>query len=101
MLKLGLVVRMHAKPGKEAEVAEFLAGALPMAEAERFMPLWCAFRGQNGDFYIVDAFSDESGRELHLAGSIAHTLQRKAPELFDQPPHIEKLDVIAAKLSSL
>jgi quinol monooxygenase YgiN len=98
MVKLGLVVRMHAKPGKEAEVAEFLASALPMAQAESFMPTWFALRGAHGTFYIVDAFQDEAGRELHLAGSIAHTLMRKAPELFDEHPHIDKVDVIAAKL---
>ena len=98
MVKCGLVVRMRAKPGKETEVAEFLAGAQAMAAAERFMPAWLALRAQNGEFLIVDAFGDESGRELHLSGSIAQTLMRRAPELFDGQPHIEKVDVIAAKL---
>jgi quinol monooxygenase YgiN len=97
MVKFGLVVRMRAKPGKETEVADFLASALAMAESERFMPVWFAFRGQEGDFFIVDAFGDEGSRELHLAGSIAQTLLRRAPELFDEPPRIEKVDVIAAK----
>jgi quinol monooxygenase YgiN len=98
MVKHGLVVRLHAKPGREAEVAEFLACAQPMAQAENFMPVWFALRGQRGVFYIVDAFEDERSRELHLAGSIAHTLMCKAPELFDEDPHIEKVEVIAGKL---
>jgi hypothetical protein len=97
MVKCGLVVRMQAKPGKETEVADFLASALAMAESERFMPVWFAFRGQNREFFIVDAFGDDGSRELHLAGSIAHTLLRRAPELFEGHPHIEKVDVIAAK----
>ena len=29
MVKLALLARMEAKPGKEEEVAEFLRGALP------------------------------------------------------------------------
>jgi hypothetical protein len=89
---------MHAKPGKEAEVAEFLASSQARAQAENFMPVWLAFRGQHGAFYIVDAFDEETGRELHLSGSIAHTLQRRAPDLFDEQVHIEKVDVIASKL---
>ena len=33
MVKLALFVRLEAKPGKEAAVADFLAGALPLANA--------------------------------------------------------------------
>jgi quinol monooxygenase YgiN len=98
MVKLGLVVRLHAKPGKEAEVEKFLADALPAVNAEEFTPVWFALRGQNGHFYIVDAFKDETGREWHLGGSIAAALMHKAPDLFDEHPHIEKVDVIASKL---
>jgi hypothetical protein len=34
MSKLGFLVTMVAKPEKADELAEFLAGALPLAEAE-------------------------------------------------------------------
>jgi quinol monooxygenase YgiN len=98
MVHLGLVVRLRAKPGKEREVHEFLAGALPWARAEEFTPAWLALRGEGGTFYIVDAFADEAGREKHLSGSIASELLKRAPELFAEPPHIEKVEVCAAKL---
>ena len=40
MAKLALVVRLVAKSGKEEEVAKFLAGALPLANAEAFTSVW-------------------------------------------------------------
>ena len=32
MVTVGVLARLEAKPGKEEEVATFLAGALPLAE---------------------------------------------------------------------
>ena len=49
-------------------------------------------------FGIFDAFPDESGRQAHLSGRLAAALMEKTPELFAQPPAIEKVDVLAAKL---
>ncbi|MDB5112428.1 MAG: hypothetical protein JWR67_3542, partial [Mucilaginibacter sp.] len=34
MVKLALLARLEAKPGKEEEVAAFLKGALPLAQQE-------------------------------------------------------------------
>jgi quinol monooxygenase YgiN len=98
MVKLGFVVRMHAKPGRERDVAEFLKSAMPAVRAEEFMPLWFALEGPNGVFYIVDAFDDEGGREQHLCGQVASELIKQAPDLFTDPPHLEKVDVLAAKV---
>lgn len=47
---------------------------------------------------IFDAFADDSGRQAHLSGQIAAALTKRAPELLAQPPVIERVDVIAAKL---
>ena len=98
MIRNALVVKLQAKPGKEKELADFLEAALPAAQAEEFTPVWFAVRADHGVFYIFDAFADEAGRELHLSGSIAAGLMRHAPELLVHPPHIEKVDVLAAKL---
>lgn len=43
--------------GKEEQVAAFLAGALPAAQAEAFTPAWFALRASHDVFYIVDAFA--------------------------------------------
>jgi len=34
MVTVGLLVTLEAKPGKEGELAAFVAGALPLAQAE-------------------------------------------------------------------
>jgi quinol monooxygenase YgiN len=70
MVKVALLVRLEAKPGKEQDVG------------------------------IFDAFPDEAGRQAHLSGEVAAALMAKAAELFAKPPSIEKFDVLAAKLPS-
>ena len=49
-------------------------------------------------FGIFDAFPDEAGRSAHLSGRVAAALMEKASDLLAQPPTIEKVDVLAAKL---
>lgn len=97
-VKVALVVRLVAKPGKEDEVAKFLASAEPLARAETFTPAWLALRTEPSVFYIVDAFASDEDRGKHLAGDIAKALMAKAGELLSEPPKIEKADVLASKL---
>ena len=98
MVKLALFVRLEAKPGKETEVESFLRGGLAVVEEEPATTAWFAIRLGPSTFGIFDAFPDESGRQAHLAGRVAAALKAKASELFAQPPVIEKVDVLAAKL---
>jgi quinol monooxygenase YgiN len=95
---VALVVRLVAKPGKEEEVAEFLAGALPLARAESFTPVWYALRTAPNTFWIVDAFANDADRTKHLTGDIARALMGRAEELLAEPPEIAKAEVLAAKL---
>jgi hypothetical protein len=46
MIKVGLLARLVAKPGKEEEVANFLAGALPLAQGEKDTVVWYAIRSR-------------------------------------------------------
>jgi quinol monooxygenase YgiN len=98
MVKVALVVRLVAKAGKEEELGGFLASAQPLAQREAFTPAWFAFRSEGPVFYIVDAFANDGDREKHLGGDIARALMAKAPELLAEPPKIEKVDVLGAKL---
>jgi quinol monooxygenase YgiN len=98
MTKVGLLVRLEAKPGKEAEVESFLRGGLPIVEAEPDTTAWFAIRFGPTTFGIFDAFPSDEGRQAHLSGRVAAALMAKAPELLAQPPAIEKVDVLAAKL---
>ena len=97
MLALSLFVRLEAKPGKENDVAAFLAQGLQMANQEATTPLWFALRLGPTTFGVFDAFRDENGRQAHLNGPIAQALMAKAPELFAKAPAIEPLEVLGSK----
>jgi quinol monooxygenase YgiN len=98
MVAVGLLVRLVARPGKEAEVASFLEGGLALVQEEPATVAWFAIRLGPSEFGIFDAFPDDAGRQAHLAGRVADALMAQAAELFEQPPVIEPVDVIAAKL---
>jgi quinol monooxygenase YgiN len=98
MVKTALFVRLHAKPGKEAEVESFLRGGLAVAAAEPATTAWFALRLGPAAFGIFDAFPDEAGRQAHLSGRLAAALMAKAPELFAEPPAIEQIEILADKL---
>lgn len=98
MVKVGLVVRLVAKAGKEETLKNFLAGAEPLANAEGFTPAWFALQTEPNVFYIVDAFATDADRDKHLNGEIAKALLAKAPELLAEPPKIEKADVLGSKI---
>ncbi len=95
--RLALFVRLHAKPGKEDEVASFLSGALELVRAETGTRSWYALRFDEATFGIFDTFADEKGRQAHLTGAVADALMQKAPELFREAPVIEELDLLAVK----
>ena len=94
-----MLVRLVAKPGREEEVAAFLSSALPLAQAEAATIVWFALRLSKNEFGIFDAFPDDAGRKAHLNGPIAAALMAKAGELLAEPPKIESVDLLAAKLN--
>src|SRR5438270_12176192 len=98
MVNFALAVKLEAKPGKEAEVEKFLRDGLSIVRQEPATAAWFALRFGKSTFGIFDAFPVEAGRQAHLAGRVAAALMQKAPELLAQPPSIEKVEVIAAKL---
>jgi quinol monooxygenase YgiN len=99
MVTVGVLARLEAKPGKEEEVANFLARALPLAQQEEATTAWFAIRLGPSTFGIFDVFPDEAGRDAHLTGPIATALMGKADELLSQPPTIEQVDLLASKLA--
>ncbi len=98
MVTKGLLVRLEAKPGKEAEVERFLEGGRPLVEDEPATTAWFGIRLGPSTFGIFDVFPDDAGRNAHLSGQVAAALGETASELFSQEPSIEKIDVIASKL---
>ena len=98
MVKVALFVKLEAKPGKEEEVAGFLRSGLQIVQGEPATTAWFAIQFGPSTFGIFDAFPDDSGRQAHLSGQVAAALMAKAPDLLAEPPSIQKVDVLAAKL---
>lgn len=97
MVSKGLVVKMVAKNDTTDEVAQFLTGALELANAEPGTPIWLALRTDETTFWIVDAFPGDTERQAHLDGPIAAALMENADRLLASPPEINPADVLAAK----
>jgi quinol monooxygenase YgiN len=98
MVSVALLVRLEAKPGKEGDVEAFLRGGLAVVQEEPATIAWFAIRLGPSTFGIFDAFPDDAGRQAHLSGRVAAALMARAPELLSEPPVIEKIDILAAKL---
>ncbi len=100
MVTVGLWVPLEAKPGKEEDVAAFLASAQALVDEEPETTAWFAARLGPSSFAIFDVFPDDSGRQAHLTGKVAEALMAQAEDLFATPPDIQQVDVIASKLAS-
>ncbi len=99
-VKLGLLVTLEAKPGKEDEVAAFLRGGLSIVEQETGTVAWYAIRQSASTFGIFDTFGTEDGRQAHLSGDVATSPGQIAAELLAAPPDIRPVEILAAKTAS-
>lgn len=97
MVDRGFLATLVAKPGKEQELAAFLASALPLAQGEAGTVTWYAIRIDDRTYGIFDTFENEDARQAHINGPIASALMAKADELLAEPPSIKPIDVLAAK----
>ncbi len=98
MISKGLLVRLEAQHGKDAEVADFLRSAVAAVQSESGTRAWFAVQFGRSQFGIVDFFESDDARDAHLSGAVAEALTQRSDELFAQPPDIRKIDVLANKL---
>jgi quinol monooxygenase YgiN len=98
MNKLGLLVRIEAKPEYADRVEALLRDALQLAQQEDRTVAWFAFRQSATTFGIFDSFDDEEGRQGHLKGRIAAALMEAAPTVLSEAPDIRPVDLLAVKL---
>jgi quinol monooxygenase YgiN len=98
MTTKGLLVRLQAREGKEADVEAFLRSAEALVREEPATTAWFAVRSGKSQYGIFDAFEDEQARAAHLSGAVAQGLGQRADELFASAPEIHRLDVLADKL---
>jgi quinol monooxygenase YgiN len=99
MTQFALYVEMKAKPGREEDVATFLAKARDLVMAETGTVVWFAVRFDKATFAIFDAFNDEAGRNAHLNGAVAAALMANAADLLATAPEIRQPSVLADKFS--
>lgn len=96
--RIGLLVLLTAKPGKEEAVKQFLSGALELVNEEPQTESWYAFQIDSKTFGIFDTFSSEEGRQAHLSGKVAEALLANAAELLDNfnaATDIQAIDLLA------
>ena len=96
MEAIGLLVKLEARPGKEADAEAFLKSAQPLALNEEATLKWYAIKIGPRKFGIFDTFADEAGRNAHLTGEIAKALGARANELFATPPQVAKVEILAS-----
>jgi quinol monooxygenase YgiN len=98
-MRVGLLVRIEAKPEYADEVEAMLRGAQQLAEQEKGTVAWFAFRENATTFGVFDTFGDEQGRQAHLAGRIAAALGEAAQTKLRVPPVIAPVDLLGTKVS--
>jgi quinol monooxygenase YgiN len=96
-MKIGLLVRIEAKPEHAAEVRRMLADALEPARQEPQTLAWFAFQESETVFGVFDTFEDEDGRQVHLDGAIAAALMQATPKL-SAAPDIHRIDLLGVKV---
>jgi len=96
-VKLGVLARLEAKPGKGDELASFLKQGRQIAAAEEGTVTWYAFKLGENSFGIFDTFEDEAGRDAHVDGEIPKALAQVAPELLAEDPDIQLIELVAVK----
>jgi hypothetical protein len=95
MEAIGLLVTLEARAGKEADAEAFLRAARPLALNEQATLKWYAIKIGPRKFGIFDTFANDAGRNAHLTGDIAKALGARASELFEVPPQVDKMEVLA------
>lgn len=93
----GLLVRIEANPGREADVETFLNNGLELVLGEPGTTAWFAIQLGPSTYGIFDVFPNDQGRHAHLNGKVAAALMENVGELYGEPV-LERLDVLASKL---
>lgn len=95
--RVGLFVRLEAKPGSEADVEARLRAGLAAVLEEPDTTAWLALRLGPTSFAVVDAFPHETGRQFHLEAG-KYRVNGELAQLLAEPPSFTFTDVVAVKL---
>jgi quinol monooxygenase YgiN len=97
-MKIGLLVRIEAKPEYADQVEATLRGAQDLAEQEQNTVAWFAFRRDATSFGVFDTFDNEQARQSHLQGPIAVALGEIAQTMLSSAPVITPVDLLGIKV---
>lgn len=99
MSHVSAIVTFEAQPGKGDEVAALIAATLPKALQESPMPIWLVLQSEiNPDLvYIVDVFTDATGRDAHVEDEAAKQIFATVPEHLAKPVNIAPMKLHAVK----
>jgi len=98
MISRALFVRLQSRRGKDRDVEDLLNTNLPLAQDELGTAAWLTVKFGSNDYGMFAAFTDDAGREAHLAGPVGRSLRDRAPELCATRPRFERVEVMACKL---
>lgn len=96
MSKVGLLIRIEAKPEHVETIATLLRSAADLARIEEGTVTCFAFQDGPTTFGIFDTFDDEQGRNAQLDGRMAAALLDVAPIMLARDAEIQPVDILAA-----
>lgn len=96
MKKLGLLITLKAKEGREIEVLNFIKEAVNNARKEQKTITWYSYKIATSTFGIFGSFENETGRNAHLEGEVVSLLKEKSPHLLSEEPRIEEIEILSA-----
>ena len=97
MNRVGILATLQSRPGKEAEVEQFLQSARPLVEAETGTTHGSPSKWAGYVWHLSTPSRMRKGGSAHINGEVAKALFARA-ELFVTHPHIQTADILAEKL---
>ena len=95
MVSVGIHIRFEAKPDKVDEVEALLRALAAQVQIEESTVAQFGFRLGPTTFGVFHAFTDEAGREAHLAEA-GEVMKVSASELFTAAPAVDYVDIVSA-----
>jgi hypothetical protein len=100
MVTEGLLFRLEARAGRDAEVEEFLRSAQRVVQLEPTTTAWFAIRFGRSEYGILNLFSNSAARDAYLSGQVSRALKERGEALLTRWPSMQRVTVLAEKLPS-
>lgn len=97
--KVGLWGMLKAKTGKSVEVENLLKSSQQIAQNETGTLSWYAVKLAEDYYAVLDTFSNDAERNVHMKGKIVDAFKDKAPDILErfEISGIQKMNILASK----